>query len=211
SYTLTASDAEAVIPFRISYSDLVGNAGTIVTATTDGSQVRVLSSAAALQALTISEGLMSPTFSSAVYQYTASVPHETASVTLVPTADAGMRIEVEGETVASGTASPAQALNIGANTLTVAVTSENGQVTRTYALVITRAKATQSITFPAFTTHTFGDADVDPGATAGSGGEVSYASDNLAVATILGGRIRIVGAGTATITASQAGDAVYLR
>src|SRR5690606_3216354 len=74
SYTLTASDAEAVIPFRISYSDLVGNAGTIVTATTDGSQVRVLSSAAALQALTISEGLMSPTFSSAVYQYTASVP-----------------------------------------------------------------------------------------------------------------------------------------
>ncbi len=42
-----------------------------------------------------------------------------------------------------------------------------------------------------------------------SGLTISYASDNSAVATITGNMIHITGVGTATITASQAGDANY--
>lgn len=210
SYTLTASDAEGTVPFSITYSDLVGNAGTAVTATTDGSSVTVLSSDAALQALTLSSGTLSPAFSSTVYQYAASVPYATASVTLVPTADEKMLIEVNGVVVASGTASQVVTLNTGSNTVEVAVTSENGTVTQHYTLTITRAKATQVITFAALEPHTFGDMDIDPGATASSGLAIAYVSDNPAVATIVGGKIQIAGAGTATITASQGGNAQYL-
>jgi len=66
---------------------------------------------------------------------------------------------------------------------------------------------TQTITFEPMPAKTVGDADFAPGATASSGLAVAYASSNPAVATIVGGMVHIVGAGTTTITASQAGDA----
>jgi hypothetical protein len=74
---------------------------------------------------------------------------------------------------------------------------------------LTVNKANQTITFGALPAKTFGDADFAPGATASSGLAVSYASSNTAVATIVGSNIHIVGVGTATITASQAGDTNY--
>jgi uncharacterized protein YaiE (UPF0345 family) len=67
----------------------------------------------------------------------------------------------------------------------------------------------QTITFPALLAKNFGNAAFNPGATASSGLTVTYASSNSAVATIVGGNINIVGAGTSTITASQAGNANY--
>ncbi len=71
------------------------------------------------------------------------------------------------------------------------------------------AKLAQTITFGALSAKTYGAADFAPGATASSGLTVTYASSNPAVATIVGGNIHIVGAGTTNITASQAGDATY--
>nr|WP_315148616.1 chondroitinase-B domain-containing protein [uncultured Flavobacterium sp.] len=70
-------------------------------------------------------------------------------------------------------------------------------------------KQNQTITFGALPSKAFGDADFAPGATASSGLTVSYASSNTAIATIVNGNIHIVGAGTASITASQAGDATF--
>ena len=68
----------------------------------------------------------------------------------------------------------------------------------------------QTITSLASTaTKTVGDANYSPGATASSGLTVSYSSSNTSVATIVSGQVHIVGAGTSTITASQAGDATY--
>lgn len=67
------------------------------------------------------------------------------------------------------------------------------------------AKFNQTITFnPVIVTY--GDADVDPGAAASSGLEITYASSNPAVATIVNGKIHVIGAGTSNITASQPGD-----
>jgi hypothetical protein len=63
----------------------------------------------------------------------------------------------------------------------------------------------QTITFNPFLPKHLGDADFDPGATASSGLPVSYSSNNSAVATIVNGKVHIVGVGTATITASQSG------
>lgn len=68
----------------------------------------------------------------------------------------------------------------------------------------------QSINFDAITDRTYGDADFDLGATATSGLPIEYTSSNTAVATIVGGKVHVVGAGNTTITASQAGDVNYL-
>lgn len=52
-------------------------------------------------------------------------------------------------------------------------------------------------------------ADFSPGATASSGLVVTYTSSAPTVATIVGGQIHIVGAGTTTITASQSGNVSF--
>ena len=68
-------------------------------------------------------------------------------------------------------------------------------------------KADQSITFANPGTHTYGDADFDPGATASSGDTVSYgASGDCSIVSSL---VHITGAGSCTVTASQGGDSNY--
>lgn len=75
--------------------------------------------------------------------------------------------------------------------------------------VLTVNKASQTITFNALPAKTYGSADFAPGATATSGLNVTYSSDNTAVATIVNNQIHIVGQGIATITAVQAGNNNY--
>jgi hypothetical protein len=67
----------------------------------------------------------------------------------------------------------------------------------------------QTITFNALTAKIYGEADFDPGATASSNLTVTYSSNNHAVATIVNGKVHIVGAGTVDITADQAGNVDY--
>jgi len=56
--------------------------------------------------------------------------------------------------------------------------------------------------FPAIPAKTICDVDFDPGATGGTG-TYTYTSGNLPVATIIAGKIHIVGPGTSTITAND--------
>ncbi len=72
-----------------------------------------------------------------------------------------------------------------------------------------QAKKGQTIIYPALASKVYGSGDFDAGATTTSGLAVTYSSDNLAVATIVSGKVHIVGAGTAIITADQIGDAAY--
>jgi photosystem II stability/assembly factor-like uncharacterized protein len=71
------------------------------------------------------------------------------------------------------------------------------------------APQNQTITFNALAAKTFGDAAFALTATASSGLPVSYASSNTAVATVSGGVVSIVGVGSTTITASQAGNGSF--
>jgi len=73
----------------------------------------------------------------------------------------------------------------------------------------TSSKLNQTITFPFIPNGTVGDQDFNPGAAANSDLVVTLVSSNTSVATIVDGNIHIVGVGTTTITASQAGDATY--
>ncbi len=68
-------------------------------------------------------------------------------------------------------------------------------------------KLTQTITFPALAAASLSTADYAPGATSTNGLiAITYTSSDATVATIVGGNIHIVGTGTVTITAHQAGD-----
>jgi hypothetical protein len=69
--------------------------------------------------------------------------------------------------------------------------------------------SSQTITFPAIPAKTYGDAAFTLQATATSGLPVSFVSSNTNVAIISGSTVTIVGAGTTTITASQAGNSTY--
>ncbi|QSE97434.1 Ig-like domain-containing protein [Fulvivirga lutea] len=67
-------------------------------------------------------------------------------------------------------------------------------------------KQDQTITFEALADVTFGDPDFELTATASSGLAVTYTSSDESVATVNGSTVTIIGAGTTTITATQAGD-----
>lgn len=75
--------------------------------------------------------------------------------------------------------------------------------------VLTNPKLDQTIAFATLPDRLVTDADFNAGATASSRLPVSYTSSNTSVATIVNGNIHIIGAGTSTITASQAGNQTY--
>ncbi|MEC4048581.1 YDG domain-containing protein, partial [Flavobacterium sp. SUN046] len=104
-------------------------------------------------------------------------------------------------------------IGVGASTITASQgSSANYNAATDATQTLTINGASQSITFAATNTKTFGDADYVPGATSATSGvnAITYTSSNTAVATIVDGNIHIVGAGTTTITASQGASANYL-
>lgn len=128
--------------------------------------------------------------------YSGFVNGETSSVlTTAPTV-----------TTTAVTASPAGTYPIvpsGAAATNYAITYVNGTLTVT-------PRQNQTITFNALPAKTYGAADFAAGATSTNTTiPITYTSSNPAVATIVGNNIHIVGAGTATITASQAGSPLY--
>lgn len=90
-------------------------------------------------------------------------------------------------------------------------TVDQGGFESTYSTEVTATpQGTQSISFAALPAKTYGDADFSAGATTSSGLSVIYTSDNPQVATIVAGKVHIVGAGTANITAAQSGNHTWL-
>jgi hypothetical protein len=71
------------------------------------------------------------------------------------------------------------------------------------------SKHDQEITFDPIGDHTIGDADFEAGATVDSPLTVSYLAEPGSVCTVTGSTVHIVGKGTCTITASQAGNYAY--
>jgi siroheme synthase len=130
------------------------------------------------------------------------------------TASSGLTVSYVSSNTAVATIVGGNIHIVGAGTATITASQAgdaayNAATAVVKLLTVTTLKIDQSITFAALSPKVFGDADFSPGATASSGLTVSYVSSNTAVATIVSGNIQIVGAGTATITASQSGDASY--
>jgi gliding motility-associated-like protein len=213
--TVTSVSASAAIPLSVGNNPI-----TIAVTAQDGVTTQTytinvtraaLSTDAALSAIALSSGTLTPVFVAGTLSYTASVVNATSSVTLTPTTnDATATLTVNGTAVTSGSASAAIPLTVGSNTITIAVTAQHGTV-NTYTIDITRPGTPQTITFNAIPGVTYGSADFAPVASStNSTIPITYSSNNIAVATITSaGNIHIVGVGSAFITASQAGNSIY--
>ncbi|MGE6228489.1 cadherin-like beta sandwich domain-containing protein [Paenibacillus chitinolyticus] len=100
---------------------------------------RAASNNADLNGLTLSAGTLNPSFASGTMSYTADVANNVTSIDVTPTlADGTATVKVNGSTVASGNPSPVS-LNVGANTINVVVTAQDGITEKTYTVTVTRA------------------------------------------------------------------------
>ena len=129
--------------------------------------------------------------------YAGFVLGETASVLLSPAVPSTTAV----------TTSP-----IGTYPITVSgATASNYNISFVNGTLTVLPKQNQTITFNPLPVKTYGNADFAIGATSTNAAiTITYVSSNTSVAAIVGNSIHIVGAGTSTITASQAGNAAYL-
>lgn len=101
-------------------------------------------------------------------------------------------------------------ISVTANLVLGGADAGNYTLTQPTGLSANINQAAQTITFGALAPKTTADAPFNLTATASSGLPVSYISSNLSVVSISGNLVTINGPGSATITASQAGDGNYL-
>ena len=135
----------------------------------------------------------------------------TLALTATATSGLGVTYSSSNTSVATVTGSTLTYVGLGKTGITASQAgnaSYNAATQVTDTLVVT--VGSQTITFPGIAAKLLTSPDFSPGATTNSGLKLSYTSNNLGVATITaGGRIHIVGAGTASITAFQGGNANF--
>ena len=166
-----------------------------------------------LSNLTISSGTLTPAFATGTLSYTDAVTNATASVTVTPTvADATATVTVNGTPVASGSASGAIALAVGANPITVVVTAQDGTTTQTYTVTVNRANpalTSQTISFGAAPALVLNGPAGTVSASATSGLAVSFDTATPGVCGVSGATVTPLALGLCTVTANQAGNGTY--
>ena len=163
----TVSNTDLASDSRYRY-DLVLTAddGTIIIeksleVRTSASGTAALSSDAALSGLSLSGVELDPGFTSAAYSYTGSVATEVTQTTVTATLNdsaASYVVKLGGAVDADGVVD----LTPGRNVITVHVTAEDGVSTRIYTVVVTRAKAEETLSADA-TLRSLSLSDVDLG------------------------------------------------
>ena len=147
--TVTVNGNPATTPVPLTVG---ANTVTILVTAQDGTTqsytlavTRAASSDATLSALTLSNGSLSPSFASGTLAYTASVANTVSTVTVTPTTnDANATVTVNGNP-----ATTPVPLAVGANTVTIQVTAQDGVTTQSYTLAVTRdAALTVALTGP---------------------------------------------------------------
>lgn len=143
-------------PYGTAFGDLDGDGKPdFVAASQSNDYVRVVrnnisSNNADLSAFSTSAGALSPTFASGTTSYTAP-DATTATTTITATRDdanATLQVRVNGgsySSLTSGVASSALSLNLGANTIDVLVTAQDGTTTKTYTITLNRISVITSI------------------------------------------------------------------
>lgn len=146
--TIAGSQASSGVPSAaVSLTEGASNIIDIVVTAQDSTtvitySVDVFRASADLSALALGGGAtLSPTFSSSVVAYAASVANSVATVTVTPTAsDAGATIQVAGVDVTSGQPSANIDLTAGATTqITIEVTASDTATVKSYTIDVTRA------------------------------------------------------------------------
>ncbi|NRY61720.1 X2-like carbohydrate binding domain-containing protein [Clostridium beijerinckii] len=144
----TVTDTGKANAVVTSTASLPGPATIVVTAE-DGTTkntytinftVEMLSADSSLNNLVISQGTLSPAFSPATKNYTASVENGITNIKVTPTTgDSHAVLKVNGNTVISGNTSDNIPLNVGSNIINVIVTAQDGTTTTSYTVTVIRA------------------------------------------------------------------------
>ncbi|MGG4499049.1 cadherin-like beta sandwich domain-containing protein [Brevibacillus reuszeri] len=99
---------------------------------------RDLSNNADLTDLKLSVGTLSPSLQAGRYSYQVDVPSNTASISVMPIAEEGAKITVNGKVVQSGGYSTSIGLSTGSNSVKIVVTSPDKTITNTYQITVNR-------------------------------------------------------------------------
>ena len=126
------------------------NYDIVQSASNAGAYTIFLSTNGNLSSLAISQGTLSPAFSSGTNSYTATVATGITSLTVTPAlSDANARVRVNGTQINSGSTSSAIPLLVGDNTISVNVTAQDGTTTNPYNITVKR-QPSQDASFSAF-------------------------------------------------------------
>lgn len=107
---------------------------------------RAASANANLASLSISQGMLSPSFSPSTANYTASVANFITDLdVMATTAEPNGMISINGGAGAPGTGSATVHLNVGSNVITAKVTAQDGTTIKTYKITATRATGSLGI------------------------------------------------------------------
>lgn len=131
---------------------------------------------------------------------------------LTATASSGLPVSYASANTAVATISGSTVTIVGVGTTEITA-SQAGDATYNAATnqvrTLTITKANQTISFTGFGLKKYGDAPFAVTASASSGLPLTFTSANTSVATVEGNVVTITGAGMATVTISQAGNANY--
>ena len=205
----TQLDATASVPGTFVYSPAAGSipvAGvSTLSVTFTPTDTTAYSTVTSTVSLVVSPAVLTVSANNASMTYGGSVPALTSTVSGFVNGDSSAVVSGLATETTTGTSTSAPGtypITFSQESLTAA------NYTFTYVSgTLTIAKASQTITFNALPSATYGATAFGLAATASSGLTVSYAVTGPA--TINGSTLAVTGAGTVTVTASQAGNADY--
>jgi uncharacterized repeat protein (TIGR03803 family) len=205
--TLTyASSNTSVATISGDQVTIVGAGTSNITASQPGN-VNYNAAANVVRVLTVAKGNQSIAFDPLT-----NVQYGDAPFTLNATASSGLGITYISSTPSVATVSGNTVTIVGVGTTTITASQAGNTLyfaAAPVARTLTVNKASQTISFSPLASVQYNDPSFSLTASASSGLPVSFSSSNTSVATVSGATVTIIGIGSAVITASQAGNAVY--
>ncbi|MEI6555271.1 MAG: T9SS type A sorting domain-containing protein [Paludibacter sp.] len=205
SYTSSNTDVATIVSGQI---HIVGVGTTTITASQTGDATYEAATSVP-QTLTVSASLTQQTitFGALSSKTTGDAPFD-----LTATASSGLAVSYSSSNTAVATVTGSTVTIVGGGTTDITA-SQAGNSTYAAATnviqTLTVNKQDQTITFGALSSKTDADAPFTVSPSSTSGLAVTLTSSNTDVALVSGSTITIVGSGTSTITASQAGNTIY--
>ncbi|MGC1829591.1 MAG: MBG domain-containing protein, partial [Candidatus Acidiferrales bacterium] len=183
----------------------ITGAGSVTVTASQAGNATYAAAAPVQQILTVNKALLTVTANNAGMVYGQSLPSFSYTITGFVNGDTSAVVSgTATETTTATSASPVGAYPITFSTESLAAANY------TFSYVngtLTISSATQTITFNPLAPVTYGVAPITLTATASSGLPVSYTFTGPA--TLSGSTLTITGAGSVTVTASQAGNTNY--
>jgi hypothetical protein len=220
TFGLTATASSGVsVTYTSSNTGVATVSGSTVTVLAAGSTTITASQAGdgtydaatnVTQSLTVSAGSL--TAQTITFGSLSAKTIGDASFGLTATANSGLAVSYSSSNTAVATVSGSTVTIVGAGTSDITASQAGNGLYAAAPNVIqtlTVNKLNQTITFGALSTKTDADVPYSVSPSSTSGLTVTLTSSNSNVALVSGTTITIVGSGTSTITASQAGNATY--